>query len=63
MQAMVSWEEYKEIGTSVANRLDGVRSYLIKKKYLKAILEVLLVRSHQEIALGQHEESKNSSNR
>jgi len=68
MQAMVSWQEYKrnkESGTSVANRLDGARSYSIKKNrhYLKTILEVLLVCSYQEIALRGHDESKNSSNR
>ena len=54
-----------ESGTSVANRLDAARSYSIKKNrhYLKTILEVLLVCSHQEIALRGHDESKNSSNR
>lgn len=68
MEAMVSWQDFiknKESGTSIANRLDAVRSKLITKnrQYLRAILEVLLTCSQQEIALRGHDESMNSLNR
>ena len=68
MQAMVAWQEYiknKASWTSIADRLDAARSQLIaaNQHYLKAILQILLVCSQQEIALRGHDESMKSTNK
>ena len=65
---MIAWQEYtknKEQGTSIADGLGAVRSRQIEsnRHYLKAIAEVLLLCSQQEIVLRGHNESAKSMNR
>ena len=66
--AMVAWEDYKRniaCGTSVANQLVVGRELQIKnnRHYLISVAQVLLLCSHQEIALRGHCESEDSDNR
>ena len=65
---MVALEDYKRniaCGTSVANQLVVGRELQIKtnRHYLISVAQVLLLCSHQEIALRGHRESEDSDNR
>ena len=67
-QAVVAWNQYtlnSQKGTSVSERLGTARVEQIKQNrhYLKSVIEILLLCSHQEIALRGHRESEMSSNR
>ena len=65
---MSAWHDYKltvQKGTSVAIQLDREQKNLVERNrhYLKAIAEVILLCSFQEIALRGHDESDSSSNK
>ena len=67
-QAAVAWSQYTlnvQQGTTISERIGSARVQQIEsnRHYLKTIAEILLVCSHQEIALRGHEESKTSPNR
>lgn len=67
-EAATSWNQYTlnlQKGTSVSEQLDSARAERIKENrhYLKSVIEILLLCSHQEIALRGHRESDVSTNR
>lgn len=66
-EALVAWDHFKSTSHSgsVADQLGSARAIQIKnnKHYLKAVCEVLLLCSRQEIALRGHRESNQSANR
>ena len=62
---MVSWKEYiknKANHTSIADRMNAARAQLVadNRYYLRTVIEVLLLCSQQEIAIGGHDESLKS---
>ena len=61
-QAAVAWSQYRlnvQQGTMISERMSSARAQQIEsnRHYLKTIAEILLVCSHQEIALCGHKES------
>ena len=68
LNAMQAWSQYKlnaKYGTSIAQRMESNRAQIIShnQHYLKALVEVILLYAHQEIALRGHRESCDASNR
>lgn len=67
-QAVIAWNQYtlnSRMGTSISERLGSARTEQVKQNrhYLKTVTEILLLCSHQEIALRGHRESEVSTNR
>ena len=65
-QAAIAWNQYTlYIVYRISERLGSARAEQIKQNrhYLKCVIEILLLCSHQEIALRGHRESELSANR
>ena len=67
-QAAVAWTQYTlnlQQGTTISERMGSAKAQQIEsnRHYMKTIAEILLVCSHQEIALRGHRESQTSLNR
>ena len=65
---MQAWSQYRlnaKYGTSIAQRMESNRAQIIShnRHYLKALVEVILLCAHQEIALRGHKESCDAFNR
>ena len=67
-KSVISWNQYKinsERKTSISDRLETCRSQQItqNRHYMKTLAEIILLCSHQEIALHGHIEDESSMNR
>ena len=67
-QAAVAWSQYTlnmQQGTTISERMGSAKAQQIEnnRHYMKTIAEILLVCSHQEIALRGHRETQTSLNR